>query len=216
MKKLILLRGLPGSGKTFIANKMKEDGAFVFSNDDIMTINGVYKWTEDGAIVAHNINQKKVCDAMRVGKSPIVVDNANILPYHMTPYIRLARHYEYEYEIRDMNTEWASDLKELENRNVHYVPHSVLDEMKKQYIHLPTRALMTLFNIEIPMDPEVSLREAQCYIEEGRFAKSDEAILDYEDWRRIGGFEPEGGDDTKESINNKLETWKLEKGICCG
>ncbi len=216
MKKIVLIRGLPGSGKSSYAQKLKEKGALIFNNDELLTANGIYKWDAELALMAHFLNQKRVCQAMREGKEFIVVDNTNILPYHMAPYIRLAHHYKYEYELFEMDTPWALDIEELEKKNTHDVPLSVLDEMRKQYLDVPRETMECLFRFETAMDPEVSLRLAQCEIEKGRYATADEAIIDYEDWKRIGGYSPDGGDDTCNSINNKLESWRIDKGICCG
>lgn len=215
-KKIILLRGLAGSGKSTYAQKLKEKGALIFSNDELLTAEGVYKWDEELAVLAHYTNQKMVCQAMREGKEFIVIDNTNIHLYNMTPYIRLAHYYKYEYELFEMDTPWALDIEELEKKNTHNVPLSILDEMRKQYLDVPKPTIECLFRFETAMDPEISLRLAQCEIEKGRFATADEAIIDYEDWRRISGYEPDGGDDTAKSINNKLESWRLDKGICCG
>ncbi len=63
---------------------------------------------------------------------------------------------------------------------------------------------------EIAMEPEVSLRQAQLFLEKGKYAKADEQLIDYCEWRRVGGFEPDGGDGVAESINDKLENWRDE------
>ncbi len=209
MKLLRILRGLPGSGKSYLAKKMsEEEGAIVLNNDDLLVTDGAYKWDEELVLIAHHYNQKRATNAMRENVPLIVLDNTNLLPYHSSPYVRLANFYGYEHQVIPINTPWAFDLDELTKRNIHNVPKSILECMKKILDELPLEALKVILNYEMEMDPEIVLRNAQIFTETGNFAKADECIMDYEDWYRIGGYEPDGGQEVASSINDKLWDWK--------
>ena len=219
-KEIRFMHGLPGSGKTKLAQKMRlEEGAVVYNNDDLLTVHGVYKWDEDRALFAHWATQQLVADSMRQGVPLLVLDNTNLLPYHVSPYVRLAKYYGYQYTIIDVDTPWCQDITELERKNTHFVPGSVLEEMQNTMMSLPKEAMETILLCEIAMDPEVSLRMAQTFIEEGRYIQADEQMIDYEDWRCIGGYEPEAGTEVAVSINDKLQEWRASAGSrhlsCC-
>jgi len=208
MKELRILRGLPGCGKSSLAKKMKEEeGAVVFNNDSLLIHNGVYKWTEEGAYEAHCVNQWLMSKAMREGVPLIVLDNTNLLPYHCTTHVRLAKRFGYSFNVIEVDTPWALDVEELARKNQHGVPASVIEEMKKNLLELPKEALMVILNCETGMCPEETLSQAQMFTEVGMFLNADECVIDYQDWRRICGYEPEGGDEVIESIKNKLEDW---------
>jgi predicted kinase len=212
-KELRIIRGIAGSGKTFLAQKMKdEEGAVVFSNDDLLMVDGVYRWDEDRALQAHWTNQRLVAAAMREEVPLIVLDNCNLLPYHSSPYVRLGKYYGYEHAVVQIATPWCLDIDELVKRNIHGIPKHILEKMKDTLLGLPLEALNLILDCEIAMDPEVTLRLAQTFIEEGKHIQADEQMMDYEDWRRIGGAYEEWMDYTAESINNKLEDWRSNQG----
>lgn len=54
------------------------------------------------------------------------------------------------------------------------------------------------------MDPEASLRLASEALQDGELVLAAQALVDYNDWRACGGFEPEGGDELFQ-----LLTWKV-------
>ncbi len=99
MKELRILRGLPGSGKSYLANQMKvEEGAVVFNNDEFMTdTDDIFTWSEDGAVEAHVTNQKRIVEAMRLNVPLLVLDAINTVPYHCCPHVRLAKYYGYDF-----------------------------------------------------------------------------------------------------------------------
>ncbi len=209
MKQLRVLRGLPGSGKSFLANQMREqEGALVFSNDELMTVNNVYYWEENKAAKAHHRNQELVAQAMRQDKPLLVLDNCNLKPYHVAPYIRLAFHYGYDWKLIMVNTPWAFDMDELERRNEHGVEKDVIENMCDDLLKMTNEALYMILRWEVPMDPEITLREAQEALEKRLFTVVDERLYDYQDWVRIGGYSPDGGDEAAESISDKLQRWR--------
>jgi predicted kinase len=213
VKKVWVMRGCPGCGKSHIAQQLKkEHNATIFSNDDLLTENGVHRWTKKRSAWAHGENQKLVAKAMRDGLPGIIIDNPCLRPYVAAPYIRLAQHYNYEWEVIEPKTPWAYDLDKLEEiqKNTHKVPRDQLAIYLKAWKNVNLETFLIALGWELPMDPEVNLRLATIALEEGDFFAADEHLIGYRDWRNIDGYEPEAGDELAERLENKLTKWRIE------
>ncbi|XP_075598172.1 NEDD4-binding protein 2-like 1 isoform X3 [Balearica regulorum gibbericeps] len=113
--RLVLLRGLPGAGKSTLARQLKRDypGAVVLSTDDFFIENGVYMFEPDFLEDAHKWNQKRARKAMKNGKSPVIIDNTNIHAWEMKPYVMMARENRYEVIFQEPDTPWKFNVQEL-------------------------------------------------------------------------------------------------------
>nr|XP_014349577.1 PREDICTED: NEDD4-binding protein 2-like 1 isoform X2 [Latimeria chalumnae] len=135
-KKLFLLRGLPGSGKTTLARQLKHEfpSAVIFSTDDyFIDKDGRYFFERDRLGKAHEWNQTRARTAMKQGKSPIIIDNTNIQAWEMKPYVNMALKNDYEVTFREPDTYWKFNTRELERKNTHNVPREKIERMKEQY-----------------------------------------------------------------------------------
>ncbi|KAM8977618.1 NEDD4-binding protein 2-like 1 [Pelodytes ibericus] len=135
---IYLLRGLPGSGKTSLARKLKRDfpSALVFSTDDFFIMeDGSYLYNHDLLQEAHKWNQKRARKAMNRGKTPIIIDNTNIQAWEMKPYAVMALENEYKVLFREPETSWKFTVRELARRNSHGVPREKIQRMKEIYEH---------------------------------------------------------------------------------
>lgn len=132
MKKLILMRGLPGSGKSSLAQSL--DG-LVLSTDDFFTKKGVYKFNIRAVGIAHGWNQKRAQKAMESGEELVIIDNTNIQAKEMKPYARMAKEFGYEIEIMEANTPHQFDVDKLAQYNKHNVPKDKIQEMMDKYEH---------------------------------------------------------------------------------
>ncbi|MFN0030662.1 MAG: AAA family ATPase [Flavobacteriales bacterium] len=97
-KNLILLRGLPGAGKTALALLLSEHGRYpVFSVDDYFTdADGNYHFEFDKNHLAYKNCEVRTEDAMHVAAQKIFVHNTFVYNWEMEPYFKLAASYGYE------------------------------------------------------------------------------------------------------------------------
>lgn len=89
-KHMIILRGLPASGKTERAGEiLKEyDSGEIFSAADFLQDeNGWVKMTNERLQNAHEQTRKQAFDAIKRRVHPIVIDNTNLERWEMRPYV---------------------------------------------------------------------------------------------------------------------------------
>ncbi|CAK1598265.1 unnamed protein product [Parnassius mnemosyne] len=132
---LIIMRGAPGSGKSFLAKQIIEMtvGAtfcdytkHILSTDDYFMVRGVYQFEKSKLSYAHIWNQSRAKIAMMRGISPVIIDNTNIKVWEMEPYVRNAVRNGYLIEVVEPNTPWAKKANQLSRKNIHAVPfHSI-------------------------------------------------------------------------------------------
>ena len=124
-KNLILLRGLPGSGKTTAAklfNKAPHFEADMF----FMDANGDYQFDITKIKDAHNWCKNSVMDAMKKEYPVIVVSNTFTQEWEMDAYYKMAE--ELGYRVTSMIVENRHGGK-----NEHGVPDDKLEIMKNRF-----------------------------------------------------------------------------------
>ena len=138
-KELVLMRGLPGSGKTYLAKKyLKKDddrkNGVILSTDDYFMNNGEYKFDSSILKDAHIWNQERAEKEMRDNEtSPIIIDNTHTRKWEAKPYVKNAVKYGYIVKFIETQTEWAKNIDELVKRDAHNVPKKVLKRMLDQW-----------------------------------------------------------------------------------
>ncbi|NXG00943.1 N4BP2 protein, partial [Sakesphorus luctuosus] len=132
---LVLLRGVPGSGKSYLARNLLEDnpGGIILSTDDYFYKDGQYHYDPDCLGEAHDWNRKRAKEAFEMGVSPIIIDNTNIQAWEMKPYVTLAQQFKYKVMFREPDTWWKFKPKELERRNIHGVSKEKIKRMLERY-----------------------------------------------------------------------------------
>ncbi|KAK3851203.1 hypothetical protein Pcinc_042134 [Petrolisthes cinctipes] len=132
---MVVLKGLPGSGKSRIARKIAEiyKDTVICSADDFFIQDGVYKFDKDELKNAHETCQKKALEAAQRGRNIIVIDNTNVRAWESKYYLKLAGQYQYVPLILEAATPWAKDPDELAKRNSHGVTKNVLERKVKDY-----------------------------------------------------------------------------------
>ena len=125
---ILLLRGLPGAGKTSIATLLSENGMYpIFSVDDFFTDeNGNYTFNFADNYLAYEQCRKGVEDAIQNKAAKIIVHNTFTLLWEMEPYFLLAKTYNcllYVLTVENYHT----------GKNKHGVSDEQLQKMAEKY-----------------------------------------------------------------------------------
>ncbi|XP_060102265.1 NEDD4-binding protein 2 [Heteronotia binoei] len=150
---LVLLRGVPGSGKSYLARSLLEDnpGGSILSTDDYFyTKSGQYQFNADRLSEAHEWNWKRAKEEFEKRVTPIIIDNTNIQAWEMKPYVALSQQHKYKVIFREPDTWWKFKPKELERRNIHGVTKEKIKKMLERYEHCLT--VSTILNSSMPSE----------------------------------------------------------------
>lgn len=131
-KKLFILRGLPGSGKSDIAKKLVGNG-IIHSTDRYLIKNGKYEFDRDNIAKYHYYNLMSSIRSMKRGISPIIIDNTNVTASSCINYVEQGKTYGYEIVVIEPDSPWAFDVEELVKRNSHDVPRDTIIDMIQKY-----------------------------------------------------------------------------------
>ena len=141
MRKMILIRGLPGSGKSFQAKQIKEDMEILNFQCEICSTDDFWYVDEDNPYVfdrtklgvAHRWNQKRVKQHLHNNMDCVIVDNANTTWKEIKPYVEMAKTHGYEVVISESSTPWKYDVDECFKRNTHGVPKEIIQAMLDRF-----------------------------------------------------------------------------------
>jgi len=151
-KILVIMRGLPGSGKSFTAKQVGKGGV-VYGSDDFFMVHDpkegkkTYQFNEKLLGHAHLWNAGRVKAAMSKGISPIVVDNTNVKFEYAKPYVDAAREHGYEVRIQEPESPWWEEhfgqdmspedeealVQRLLEKGQHDVPEDKLRKMMSEW-----------------------------------------------------------------------------------
>lgn len=128
MKNLFLLRGLPGAGKSTLANQLSEDhfeADMYFTNES-----GQYLYNPNYIKQAHQWCQNQVLECMESHKNKsshsICVSNTFTQEWEMEHYFELAKTYGYRVFTLIVESRHQSG-------NIHNVPDEIIEKMKKRF-----------------------------------------------------------------------------------
>lgn len=119
---LVLIRGIPGSGKSTMARSMIEYEHYeadMFFTDN----NGAYNYDRDKIKDAHEWCQRETFKALASGKR-VVVSNTFTRRFEMEPYFEMAKTFGIEPNIIEATGQWDS---------VHNVPKETIEKMRARF-----------------------------------------------------------------------------------
>ena len=126
---LILLRGLPGSGKTTLAKVLSENNTYpIFSVDDFFTnaATGEYTFNFKDNHLAYKQCEEFTREAMQQNRTKIFVHNTFTMDWELEPYFKLAA--EFNYELFVVTVE-----NYHHHKNIHEVSDEQLHKMAEKY-----------------------------------------------------------------------------------
>ena len=134
MKKLIILRGLPGSGKSTKAKEILPKGPLkVICSADTFMINaqGEYIFDSKKLERCHTACKIEARLSMYNRIPVIVIDNTNIQKWEYQYYLDKAKQCNYEVEIQIVGN--LTDTEMYWKRNIHNVPREVIERMAQRF-----------------------------------------------------------------------------------
>ncbi len=126
MRNLILLRGLPGSGKSTVAKLFGDEPCHYEADMFFIDHRNVYQFDASKLKDAHNWCRHKTMVAMKAGHPTVIVSNTFTQEWEMEAYYLLAE--ELGYQVSSLIVENRHG-----GQNVHGVPADKLEAMKNRF-----------------------------------------------------------------------------------
>lgn len=157
-KVMIIMRGPPGCGKSFLAREIIDTTTKDHWSDHIFSAcdffynqGGCFDFNRLHIRKSHQWNQARVQSHARNGWSPIIVDNTNIMKWEMNDYLKIAVQYGYLVEIVHPNTSWSKTPDALVAMNIHDVPRATIERMISNYESTTVNDLMKSIGLKYTM-----------------------------------------------------------------
>lgn len=141
-KTVIIMRGIPGSGKSHRANYLCEQARLnllcweVCSADNFFIDgSGNYNWNPRLIGKAHEWCRVAFVKSLQDGIEIVIVDNTNTTIKEMEFYVDWALSYGYNIKFIEPDTSWKFDASECAKKNKHNVPLECIQRMLDRYVH---------------------------------------------------------------------------------
>lgn len=165
-KIMILMRGPPGCGKTYLSREiinktMSGDYAnHIYSTDDyFLDARNRYHYDRSKLTDAHEYNKERVRDRTENGWSPIVVDNTMNKAWELYPYVDMAVRHGYIVEIVEVKTPWSKSAGRLAGKNRHNVGRDIIERMLTTYEATTVDDVMRTLNLRY----QCLMPQLRCY-----------------------------------------------------
>jgi len=137
---MVVMRGLPGSGKSFLVDKIcsrfgtQSQPVAVHSADHyFIDSQGGYQFDRSRIKDAHEECFEKTTQSITKRCKLVVVDNTNVEYWEMKKYFKLASCHGYRVIIAEPKTSWKLNHRMLAKKNKHGVSSEVLEKRVKLY-----------------------------------------------------------------------------------
>ncbi len=155
MKQLILIRGLPGVGKSTLAKQMVEKthhlSSAIVEADEFFELNprNVYAFNKGLLPAAHGWCQGETRRGLKE-RSLVVVANTFSRLWELEPYVDIANQFGAALSIADLfeSDNYNSD-EDLAERCVHEVPLAVIEKMRERWEKVTLTCVGRVYSIEI-------------------------------------------------------------------
>jgi predicted kinase len=130
-KRVYLMVGVSGSGKSTAAKKLAEeipDTVIVSADHHMVDATGKWSFDPTRLSVCHATCQERFHDAIKRGVSTIIVDNTNLISEHRAVYTDHALQNGYSVTLLVFDIDIETALK----RNVHGVPRHTLEAQHRK------------------------------------------------------------------------------------
>jgi len=172
-QKLVIMRGIPGSGKSTEANKIVGEG-IIHSTDALVEATGDYNahfakmiaandWSAHGRMHRRCFLDAK--ESMKEGVSPVIVDNTNIKPKEARNYVEAALKLgldENNITVVDVG-DGGCTAEVLTERNTHNVPLKVVKRMMQSHASVGELTVAKILNYKgaVQMTNESNYNESE-------------------------------------------------------
>lgn len=142
-KKAIILRGLPGSGKSYKAKEIltsegitrERYNEHVFSTDSYFYNGSKYQFDPSKLSMFHNLNLTRFISALAENNPLVVCDNTNICHWEYAAYLAAAKALDYEIEVIDIGDTLDAEFQKLcAARNQHKVSLTLIEKMANDFL----------------------------------------------------------------------------------
>jgi len=125
--KLLIIRGIPGAGKTTAAKALIDVGAYdvFYEADQFFEFFGEYKFDASKLGTAHNTCRISVRNALAEGKR-VIVSNTFTTWKEIVDYLKLAEAYGASVQILELQTNFGS---------IHDVPEDKIEQMRERFLN---------------------------------------------------------------------------------
>lgn len=132
MPKLLMLKGLPASGKSTHAKELAANGWVRTNKDDLRAMLNDSKWSKSNEAAVLRLRDFIVTDALQRGKN-VVVDDTNFAPIHEDTLKKLAKDHKAGFEVKFFDTPLEECIKrDLKRPNS--VGESVIKKMYADFL----------------------------------------------------------------------------------